>query len=134
MLILLQSLSPSSSTHSREDDVLPVDASRAVPHSSDALPTASSPDARPERDPNMAKSSQGIRMLKRLLPARTRKSNKDPVLHGPDRIPKESPPSTQHPSHSQPPGTVEATNEGPSWMAATKHVPVSILPRRRLCV
>ena len=75
-------------------------------------------------------------MFKRWLQTRFRKSNKDPASHKPDRLSGKSrqPGDPQPPPHL--PARVDATNEGPSWIAAgkRKRVSVSLLDDRMLCI
>ena len=126
MLMLLQSLSSASSTHSREE--LPPGMSNAVPPPSDPLPMASPRNEPPEEIVHTAKSSQGISTLKRLLSTWIGKSNMDPASHKADRVPGKSRRAIDHQSHSHSSAKVEDSDVGLSRMAATKRVPVSALP------
>ena len=85
-------------------------------------------EMRPEESRDVVASSQRIPMFKKWLQTRIKKSNKDPVLHKPDRDPGKPPLATDHQSRPQSPARVEELNVGPSTMAATRRVPVSAPP------
>ena len=112
-------------SHLREDEPPPLGTSNAIPHSSDPIPTASPRGTPPQENLKTAKSYQGISILKSLLPKR--KSNKNPALHGPDRVPRKSRRAADRQSRSHSPARAEDSDAGPSRMAATKRVPVSVL-------
>ena len=108
MLTLLQSLSLASSDHPPEDEIPPVGPS-------EILPATSTPKVQPKEKSDTVESPQGGSIFKKWLP---RKSDKDPTSHKPD----------DRQSPSDPPVGIDATNEGPSWMAAGKRKRVSALP------
>ncbi|KAG8219125.1 WD40-repeat-containing domain protein [Butyriboletus roseoflavus] len=110
--------SPSSSVHLREDEVLPLSASDAIPHSSETHPV---------ENLDTPNSSHGIPMLKGWVPTRTRKRN-EATSHKPDRVPGTSGQPVDRRSRSQSPPRVGTTSVGPSWMAAGQRVRVSALP------
>ena len=117
--------SPASSAHPREDESPPLGASHAVPIPSGSPAIAFPLQPSPKENTNTASSSRGILMLKSWLPTRIGKSNKGPELREPDRVPKKLSQPTEHESRSQSPARAEATNEGPSWMAAARPKRVS---------
>ena len=120
---MLQSLSSVSSAHSRQDEVLP----HGEPQSSNDPPVASPPEARQDENIDTPTLSQGVLMLRRWIPTRMKKSNKGPALHEPDRVPRHSHEPAEHQSRPQLPARVEDSNTaGPSTMAATRRVPVSV--------
>lgn len=120
----LEPLSPASSVDPPEE-VPPLGASQ---HSPVAPPVTSFPEGRPEEKIDTPKLSQGIMVLKRWLPTRIKKGNKDPTLHQPDLVSKDPYHAADHQSRSQSPVRVEATNEGPSWMVPGQRRPVSAVP------
>ena len=124
MLTMQQSMSSASSVHSRLDEVLPHD----EPQSSNAVSIASPLEARQDENLDTPRSSRAILMLKRWIPKRKWKSNKDSTLPEPDRVPRQSRQPADHQSRSRSPARVEDSNVGPSTMAANKRVPVSALP------
>ena len=127
MFTLLESSSPGSSVH-HEDEVPPPDASHAVPQLSDTTPVIYPPFPRAEENIDAVESSHGITKIKKWIQIRIKKSNKDPTSHKPDRVTtKARRPADPRPP-SQSPARVNATNEGPSRMAAGQRVPVSTLP------
>ena len=115
-------MSSTSSAHSRQHEGLPP----GEPRSSNCLPVASPLD--PHRDENIdtSSSSQAILTLKRWILARMKKSDKEPALHEPDRVPGKSHRAADLQSRSRSPAKLE--DVGPSRMAANKRVPVSALP------
>ena len=123
--------SPSESSAHHEDEVPPLDASHAVPQLSDAIPVTYPPLPRAEEHVDAAESSRGIGKLKLWIQMRTKKNNKDPTSHKPNRITTKArrPADPQPPSQS--PARVNATNEGPSRMAAGQRVPASTFFDRR---
>ncbi|KAG8220765.1 quinon protein alcohol dehydrogenase-like superfamily [Butyriboletus roseoflavus] len=114
--------SPGSSVHC-EDEVPPVGTSQATPHLPDALPMASPPLARAEEHLETVESSQGITKLKKWVQRRTKKGKKEPTLHKPGRAPRKSRRPAGGRSPPQSPARIDATNEGPSWIAAGQRVP-----------
>ena len=119
MLTLLQSLSLASSEDPREDEIPPVGSSRVISRSSEVLPETSTPKAQLKEKLDTIESPQGGSIFKKWLP---RKSDKDPTSHKPE---------DRH-SPSDSPMRVDATSEGPSWMAAGKRKRVSALPRETI--
>ena len=100
VLTMPQSLSSASLSHSHQDEVAPLGTSAAAPQPSDALPMISPLDMRPDEPRDIVESSRGIPTFKRWLQTRIRKSNKDPVLHEPDRVPAQPRLATGHQSRS----------------------------------
>ena len=127
VLTLLEALSAASSINSHEDEVLPPGAPHPIAQSSNALPVTSVPEAHPEGHDNIVESSQGLTTFKKWLRTKIKKGNKDPALHELDRLSRKSHQPADHRSCSGPPTGVDATNEGPSRMAATRRVTVSAL-------
>ena len=127
MLILPEPSSPGSSAHC-EDETPPFDTPHTVMQLSDAIPVTYPPLTRAEEYLDIVDSSQGIIKFKKWLNMRTRQKNKDPSLHKPSQVPRKPRRPADRQSPSQSPARVNATNEGPSWMAATRRVPVSTLP------
>ena len=123
MLTTLQSL---SSAHSRQDEAPP----RDEPQSSNALHIASPPEAPRHEIVITPRSSRGILMLKRWMSTRMKKSDADPALHELAQVPRQSDRLPDLPSPSQSPARTDATNQGPSWMAAGKRKRVSALHGR----
>ena len=121
---MLESLSLASSAHSRQDEVLP----HGEPQSPNGPPIAPPPEARRDETVDTPRLSQGILMLKRWIPTRIKKSRKDPALHGLDQVPRKCNQPPDPPSPSQSPARADATNQGPSWMAAGKRKRVNTLP------
>ena len=121
---MLQSLSPASSVHSRQDEALPY----GEPQSSNALRITSPPEAPRDEIVNTTRSSRGILMLKRWMPTRMKKGNTGPALHELAQVPKESGQLPDLPSPSRLPARADVTNQGPSWMAAGKRKRVGALP------
>ena len=115
MLTMLQSLSSVSSVHSRQDEVPP----HGEPQSSNVLYIASPTEAGHDENDDTPGSSRGILMFKRWIPTRMRKSNKDPALHEPDRVLRQSNQPAEHQSRPQSPARVEDSNVGPSTMAVS---------------
>lgn len=124
VLMLLQPLSPALSLNPHEEEVPPPHTSDAVPQPLDALPI-SLPDASLEANPNMAKSPQGIYVLRRLLLTWIGKSNKGPASHQPGRVPRQSGGAADHQSRSRSPARVEDLNAGPSTIAGARPKRVS---------
>ena len=125
VLMLLESLFPVSSADPHVDEVPRL----GVSQQSSVSPPVTSPTApRPEDNFDTPKSSQGIMILKRWLPTRIKKGNKDSTLDKPDLVPRESRQAADHQSRSQSLVRVEATNEGPSWMVPGQRRPVSAVP------
>ena len=120
---MLQSLSSASSSHSRHDEVLP----HGEAQTSNALPIDSSPEARQDQNLDPPRLSQGIMMLNKWIPTRMKKTKKDPALIDPDRVPRKVHQAADHHSRSRSRTWVEDSSVGPSRMAATKRVPVSVL-------
>ena len=110
-------MSSVSSAHSRQHEAL----SHGAPQSSNVIPIASPPEARRDENPDTPRPSRVILTLKRWIPTRIRKRDKDPALHELNRVPRQS----DHPPDSQPLSQLPATNQGPSWMAAGKRKRVS---------
>ena len=120
---MLQSMSSASSAHSRRDEVLP----HGEPLSSNAVPIASLPEPRRDENVDPPRASRAILTLKRLIPTGIWKTNKDPASHELDRLPGKSHPPPDPQSLSQSPERADATNQGPSWMAAGQRKRVSAL-------
>ena len=126
MLTLLESLSLSSSSNPREDEVLPVGSSHAISQSSNAQPMTSPPEARAEENVDTVESSNRRSILKKWL---QRKSEKSSAPHKPDRLSGKSRKPADHPSPSHSPSRVDDRHEGPSTMAAGQRKRVSVCPR-----
>ena len=135
MLILLQSLSSAPSSHPQEEEAPPRGTSSESTHpheragppsgtsnallqSSGPIPTTAPQYAPIEENLNGVKASRSISVLKRLLPARIRKSN-NKSLHEPNRVPSKSRQATDQ-SRPHPPVRVEDSSAGPSTMAAAR--------------
>ena len=128
VLTLLESSSPGSSAHD-EDEVPPLDAPRAVVQSSDATPVIYPPLTRVEEHVDaVGSSSHGITKFKKWIQMRTGKSKKDPSLREHNRVSRKSRRRPDGHSPSQSATRVDATNEGPSRIAAGIRVRVGTLP------
>lgn len=125
MLTILQSLSSASSAHSHQDETLP----HGEPQPLNVLPIASPPEAPQDDSVDTPRSLGGIQTLKRWIPTRVKKNNKGPTLDGPDGVPIQSDQAAAHQPRLQSPARVDDRQEGPSWMAAARPTPVSVVPR-----
>ena len=126
VLTLPESPSPAPSSNLREDEAPPLRPSHAILEL-DTLPVPSTSGARREENIHTL-PSEGTPMFKRWLQTRFRRSNKDAASHKPNRLSGKSRQPAEHQSPSHLPTRVDATNEGPSWMATGKRKRVSVFP------
>ena len=129
--MLLESLSLASADP-REDEIPPVGASHAIPPSPFASAVTSTPEVRAEQNIDTVTSPQSRSLFKKWLHG-TWKSNKGPTPPRPSRLSGKSREPAGPPSPSHSPARVNAT-KGPSWMAAGKRRPVSVLSPDVACL
>ena len=122
----LQSLSPASSINDWDDEIPRVGSSHPVPQSLDVPPATSPTEVCAREDFDSVKPPRVLSIFNKWL---QRKNNKDSTSHEPNRLSGKSRQSAdRRPPRS--PTKVDATNDGPSWMAAGKRKRVSTLGRR----
>ena len=123
--MLLQPLSLASSADVQEDKIPPVGSSHLMSQSSNFPPVTSTPEGRAQENLDTVESPQGHSIFRKWLQSMTKRGPTSPKprrLSGKSREPADP----QAPSHS--PARVNATNEGPSWMAAGRPKAVSAVP------